>query len=194
MRDRSGCLEICGWILSQHFSMLCSSISGRNEALLPISYEVFSSYPLQPIPDKTVIPWISVLQHSSLDPLLLTPGNVNRLEGERIQAGIIHGSGDGHRCGGEVLHLLGVHVVVAQILRQLDHIGNGAARMAGHEIGENILLPSRRLRSRAKPLPEVVQNPAGRLMHALRNRSGDMLRGDFEVAGDMVSAEVLQIA
>ena len=31
-------------------------------------------------------------------------------------------------------------------------------------------------------------------MHALRNRSGDMLRGDLQVAGDMVPAEVLQIA
>ena len=118
---------------------------------------------------------------------------MHALQGEGVKAGVVHGRGDGHGRGCEVLHLLRVHVIVTQVLGQLDHVLDGAAGMAGHEIGQKVLLLSRRPADCGKALPEGVQHLAGRLMHTLRHRPGDVLGSDLEVAGDVMAAQLLQI-
>ena len=62
------------------------------------------------------------------------------LEGVGVKAGVEHAGA--HRAGGgiEILHLLGAHVVFVEILGQIDGIAQGAARMAGHQVGHEVLL------------------------------------------------------
>ena len=102
------------------------------------------------------------------------------LQGEGVQAGVVHGRGDGHGRGGEVLHLLRVHVIVPQVLGQLDHILDGAAGMAGHEIGQKVLLLSRRPAGCGKRSRKASKTSRGGLcMHSVTGRetcSGAILR------------------
>jgi len=133
------------------------------------------------------------LQHGPLNPLLPAPGHVHGRECEGVEAGVVHGRGNGHWRGSEVLHLLCVHSVVSQVFSQFDHLPYRAAGMAGHEIGQKVLLFSHCLAGCKEALPESVQHLAGWLMHAIRDRRRDVLRSDLEVAGDVMPAKLFQI-
>ena len=118
---------------------------------------------------------------------------MNALQRERVKLCVVHGSRDGHGRGSEILHLLGIHVMIPQILGHIYHIPDGAAGMTGHEIGQKVLLLSELFGNLLEPFPKGIQNLPGRFMHACRHAGRDMLGSDLQVAGDMVLAEIVQI-
>ena len=119
---------------------------------------------------------------------------MNGFEGKGIQSGIIHGRGDGHGSGGKILYLLGIHMAISNVLGQKNHIFHGASRVAGHEIGYKILLFSRRLVDGIELLFKLLKDLHGRLAHAVGNLLYNVLRCNFQLAGDMVLAQLLHVA
>lgn len=84
-QDLSNACLLLFRLLSPSLPMLCPSVLRRNEAPHPLSYEILSSCPPQPLPDQVIVPAIPVLQDGSLNPLLLPFGTCTgrRVKGSR---------------------------------------------------------------------------------------------------------------
>ena len=116
----------------------------------------------------------------------------HRLEGVRVQTGIEHAGAHGARRGVEVLHLLRAHVVFVKVLGQIDRVAQGAARMAGHQVGHKVLLFARLFAQLVELILELVEGLDGRLAHVGEGIGGAVLRGNFQLAGDVVFHQLLE--
>ena len=118
---------------------------------------------------------------------------MHRFQSERVETGIVHARGNTHGCRSEVLHLLGVQPVIADVLGERHHVIDRAARMAGHEVGDKILAPGFSFLEGFKPVNEPIEYRTVRLIHYLGHMRRNVLRGDFKVARDMGITELVQI-
>ena len=122
-----------------------------------------------------------VLQQCALQSLAL--GGLfhkHRLEGVGVKAGIEHTGAHGAGGGVEVLHLLRAHMVLIEVLGQIDRVLQSAARVAGHEVGHQILLFARLLAQLVELILELVEGLDGRLAHVGKGVGGAVLRGDLQ--------------
>ena len=116
----------------------------------------------------------------------------HRLEGVGVKPGVEHTGAHGAGGGVEVLHLLRAHVVLIKVLGQIDRVLQGAARVAGHEVGHQILLFACLLAQLVKLILELVEGLDGRLAHVGKGVGGAVLRGDLQLSGHMVLHQLLE--
>ena len=113
-------------------------------------------------------------------------GDVDPLHGAGIEAGAVH---DGGQCGGsgvEVLHLLRIVAHVPDVLGQLYGLLECRAGMAGHEVGDEILIHTVLPVQGKIPLHKLVVHRVFGLAHPGENRVGYVLRGDLQLTGNVV--------
>ncbi|MPM72651.1 hypothetical protein SDC9_119627 [bioreactor metagenome] len=112
---------------------------------------------------------------------------------QRISLAVIHRRRQRHRRRQEGLHLVETEVVLLQPQRQVDHVGVGRPRMRSDEVGNQVLLLARLARKTVEQLLEaVVAADAG--LHHLRQRAFlGVLRGDLQVAADVVLDKFLDV-
>ena len=112
---------------------------------------------------------------------------------ERIQPGVIHRRGGGHRAGIESLHLISPKTAFLQPQSQIEHILVSGARMCGNEIRNKELLLTGLSAELFKHLPESVICPDTRLHHLGQRPLLGMFRRNLEVAAHMVEHQLPDI-
>ena len=133
------------------------------------------------------------LQQSALHRLVLRrTRDVDRLACARVGAGVEHAGGKRAGSRIEVLHLLGLMADVAQVFRQLDCSLQIAARMAGNEIGHEILFLAQLFVDALVLFAEGVIDVSARLAHDGEYLRADMLRRNLELTADVVLAKLLE--
>ena len=134
-----------------------------------------------------------ILQERALHSLLLRGArNVDALHGQGIEPRVKHGRRERARGGDEVLHLLGLVADVAKVLRKLDGRAQVAARVAGDEVGHEVLVLPQALVDALILFAEGLEHLAARLAHELEDLGGDVLGRDLELAADVVGAELVE--
>ena len=83
-------------------------------------------------------------------------------------------------------------MVLIKVLGQIDRVLQGAARVAGHEVGHQILLFARLFAQLVELILELVEGLDGRLTHVGKGVGGAVLRGDLQLAGHMVFYQFLE--
>ena len=112
-----------------------------DETVLAEADQVLAPGLVQRLNDEPALVRPAPLQQRALQVLCMRRlGDVDRLHRARVDAGVVHARADRAGGGVKILHLLRAHVVLVKILGQIDGILQGAARVAGHEVGHQILL------------------------------------------------------
>ena len=129
----------------------------RNKALAACADQILAVRLTQRFTHKIEILRAAELQQCALHGLFFRrTRNVDRLSGARVKARIEHAGGQRARRGIEILHLFGLVVDVAQIFGQLDGSGKVAARMAGNQIGNEVLFLAEFLRCDFELAADVI--------------------------------------
>ena len=110
----------------------------------------------------------------------------NRRHIARVDAGIVHAGRKRPGRRVKILHLLGSMPASVQKLRQLHGILQRAARMRGHQIRHQILLPSVLFVHRPVLVPEFFKYVEMRFAHVIEHARHTVLRRDLELSGDVV--------
>ena len=158
-----------------------------NQAITAFANKVHSIDRSQCIADLKVVFRLEELHQSPLGfSIAQSFRNVNRLEREGIQSGVVHARGDIERCRDEVLHLIGFVSVALQKQSQLDHRFDRTARMGRDEVGNEVLLlagiDGRFFELLSKELEVIV----GRLAHFKEHIRIDMFGGNLQMAADVM--------
>lgn len=155
----------------------------RNKALAACADQILAVRLTQRFTHKIEILRAAELQQCALHGLFFRrTRNVDRLSGARVKARIEHTGGQRARRGIEILHLFGLVVDVAQIFGQLDGSGKVAARMAGNQIGNEVLFLAEFLIDSFIFFTKRIVDIASRLAHDGEHLRADVLRRDFELA------------
>ena len=93
--------------------------------------------------------------------------------------------GDRHGGRGEVLYLFEVEVQLFGNLRQLCHVLLRASRMAGDEVGDDLLVEVLLLVDTVEDALEVIEQLEGRLAHEPQHPVAGMLGSHLQSAADM---------
>ena len=96
---------------------------------------------------------------------------------------------NGHRCWCEVLYLFQLEVQMFGEYGKLRHVGLRAARMAGDEVGDDLLVESFLPIDTVEDTFEVVELLEGRLPHQLEHVVTGMFGGHFEASTDVAGNE-----
>ena len=119
-------------------------------------------------------------------------GHVDRGHVPGIQTGVIHAGAQRTGGGVEVLHLLGLMPDVAEVFCQQYRVIQGAAGMAAHQIGDQILFQPQILVDLFVLLHKAVIDLPVWLAHLGKHIGADMLRRNFQLTAHMVLAELAQ--
>ncbi len=111
-------------------------------------------------------------------------GRVDGFVGQRIDARVVHRSGDRHRRGNEVLNLPRAQILLLQVQGQLHGVRERGARVTGDEVRHQVLLFAGRFTGLAKRLREALVHLDARLLHLFQHfrigvlgRHGDLAAG-----------------
>ena len=149
--------------------------------------EVLPASQFQGLAHQGVIFGVARLQQRPLHGLVLrVPGHEHRRHIPGIQAGVVHGSGQGAGGGIKILYLFRVEPVLPQVAGQVDGLVEAAARVGGHEIGHQILLLAVFFRQGVIFAAEVVVHIGKGLAHIVQHPGADVLRRHLQLAADMV--------
>ena len=118
--------------------------------------------------------------------------HIDGLHVARINTGIKHRGRQRAGRGIEVLHLIRMLAGALHVERQCDGVVERAAGMAGHEIGDEVLLQSGALVGLLIPLDKAVVDLRRRLAHVLQGVWADVFRRDLELAGDVVADQLVE--
>ncbi|CDK65720.1 hypothetical protein [Klebsiella pneumoniae IS10] len=113
---------------------------------------------------------------------------------QRVLAGVIHGGRVRQRRRIEVLHLVETEAMLLQPQRQVHHIFITGPRMSGDKVRDQILLFTRLLRIGVEQLFKAVVAAHSRLHHLRQRSLFGMLRGDLQIAADVVGRQLFDIA
>ena len=119
-------------------------------------------------------------------------GNIDLVHGSGIQACIVHDSGEGRGGGIEILHLLRVITHFPDVLGQLNGFLQGGAGVAGHEIGNQILLHAVLPVEGKVFLHKLIVDRILGLAHPGQNGIGNVFRGNLQLSGNVVLHQLLQ--
>ena len=118
---------------------------------------------------------------------------MHRFESKRVEPGVIHAGGDAHWCGGKVLHLFGIEMVVPDVEGELDHIGYRAAGMSRHEVRQEILPALLSILECFEPIPEPVKDRVVRFVHNTGHLFCNVFRSYLEMPGYVVIGNLSEI-
>ena len=122
------------------------------------------------------------LEQGPLELLFVVIGDhVDGLHIQGIDARVEHDGGGGAGGGVVVLDLLGGVVIPLEAEGQVDGLVQGGAGMAGHEVGNQVLLLATLTAEVEIPLAEGLVDVEVGLAHASQNRGGAMLGGDLQL-------------
>ena len=167
---------------------MCAALPFQgNQAVASCSDQVLPVGLPQRFPDKGVVLRPAELKQCPLHGLFMgIPGNVYRLHGPGIQAGIEHAGAECAGGGIKVLYLFRLVVNVPQILGQFNGAAEIAAGMGGNQVGNQILLfPQLTVDLFIPGTERVIDVPAG-FSHDGEDPGTDMLRGHFQLSADMM--------
>ena len=128
--------------------------------------------------------------------LALDDGDAVALVGDLAQgvlARVVHGRGGGHGRGVEGLHLVGAEAVALEPQGEVHHVFIGGAGVGGDEVRDEVLLLARFLRVLLEHLLEAVVAADAGLHHLVQRAALGVLRGDLEVAADVVGHQLLDV-
>ena len=171
---------------------MCAALPFQgNQAVAPCSDQFLPVGLPQRFPDKGVVLRAAELKQRPLHGFFMRiPGNVYRLHGSGIQAGIEHAGAECAGGGIKVLYLFRLVVNVPQILGQFNGTAEIAAGMGGDQVGDQILLFPQLTVDLFIPGTEcVIDVPAG-FSHDGEDPGTDMLRGHFQLSADMMFTEL----
>ena len=117
-------------------------------------------------------------------------GDVDGFHRPGVQAGVIHAGGQGAGGGVEVLHLLRLAAGLVDPLGHGDGVGQRRAGVGGHEIGDQELVHAVFLVEPLVLVPELLIGLDVGLAHGVQNVGHAVLRGDLELAADVVLDQV----
>ncbi len=113
---------------------------------------------------------------------------------QRVLAGVIHSGRVSQRRRIEVLHLVETEAMFLQPQRQVHHIFITGSRMGGDKVRDQILFFTRLLRIGIKQFFKAVVAAHPRLHHLRQRPLFGMLRGDLQIAADVVGRQLFDIA
>ena len=113
---------------------------------------------------------------------------------QRVLTGVIHRGRVRQRRRIEVLHLVETEAMFLQPQRQVHHILITSSRVGGDKVRDQILLFTCLLRIGIKQLFKAVVAAHARLHHLRQRPLFGMLRGDFQIATDVVGCQLFDIA
>ena len=166
-------------------------VEGADEAVPAIADEILPPGLVQRLRHQAAQFRPLPLEEGPLQGLLVgVPGHVDLLHGPGVDAGVPHAGGEGPRRGIEVLDLLGLAAGPVQKLRQLHRVGEGAPRVAAHEVGDDVLLQAVALVEALVLLLKAQIHVEVGLAHVVQHPAGAVLRGHLQLAGDVVAHQI----
>jgi hypothetical protein len=112
---------------------------------------------------------------------------------QRVQAGVVHRGGRGHRAGVEGLHLVGLEAVALEPEREVHHVLVAGARVRGDEVRDQVLLLAGLGAERLEHLLEAVVAADARLHHLRQRPALGVLGRDLEIAAHVVRDQLLHV-
>lgn len=173
---------------------------GGHQAVAASANQVLFTHIFQRLADQRPVGRIVVAQQRLVQPALAVALRHRHVLAlvvhliERILAGVIHGGGVGQRRRVEVLHLVEAEAVALEPQRQIDHILIGGAGVRRDKIGDQILLFARLLRVGIEQFLKAVVAAHARLKHFRQRPLLRMLRGNLQVAADVVGRQLFNVA
>ena len=147
----------------------------------------------QRFPHQVVILGIAVLDQRPLHGLLMGIGrDIDLVHGPGIQTGVVHDCGQGGGCGIEVLDLLRIVAHFPDVLRQFNGFLQGGAGMAGHKIRYKVLIHAVLLIQCEILVHKLIVHRVPGFSHPVQNCIGHMLRGHFQLAGNVELHQFLE--
>ena len=110
-----------------------------------------------------------------------------------VVAQIVHGRGKGHRRGREVLHLVRDQTMLMRELAQRRHLLDGAARMRGDEVGDELLVLATPLVLLLKTIQKIQKTVETRLAHQLEHLVVGVLRRYLQSSRNMLVYNLMQV-
>ena len=171
----------------------------RDQLVLARPDQVATAHTLQGLAQHRPALRIVVAQERLVQPALLLAlddGHRVALVGDlaqRVLARVVHGRGGGHRRRIERLHLVGPEAVALEPQRQVHHVFVGGARVRGNEVRNQVLLFPGFLGVLLEHALELVIAADARLHHLVERTFLGMLRGDLQVAADVVGHQLLDV-
>lgn len=158
---------------------------GTNEILAPCFSQRFAN-------EREVFLTLELEQRALHRLIMRIARDIDTLAGAWIDAGIEHAGGQRTGRGIEILNLFGLVIDIAQVFCKLNGGIQIAARMAGNEIGDEVLFLPQLLIDALIFLTEGIVHIASRFAHNGEHFRADMLRRDLELATDVVLAQLLE--
>lgn len=122
--------------------------------------------------------------------LFIAVGNVNRLHGQRIKSGMVHGCRNGAGGRIKILNLFRHNPGSLDVLCKLDGIGQIAPGMTGNKIwNKKLTFPQFRV-DLLIFLAECPIDFRRRFAHCLKCSSADMFRRNLQLAAYMMKAKL----
>ena len=169
------------------------SIGSRwHKASRPITYQISSPGFLQGRQCLLVIFGFGKLQQSTLQAFFSKVRNMDGHQSLRIKSGMVHGRRDGTRCRIEILHLLWHDFVGLDVQGQFNRIIQAGSRMSRNQVWNQKLLFTQLGIDLLILSLEFLVGGGPWLSHRPERFFTDMLRRHFQLAADMVTADLLQ--
>ena len=136
---------------------------------------------------QVVILGVAILDQRPLHSLFVgISGNIYPFHGAGIQAGVVHHGGQRRGGGIEILHLLRIVTHFPDVFCQLDGFLQGGAGMAGHQVGNEVLVHTVLLVESKILVHKPVVNCISGLAHFVQHHIGYVLRRHLQLAGNVI--------
>ena len=174
-------------------------LMGGDQLVLARPDQVGAAHALQRLAQHRPAFRVVVAQERLVQPTLLLAlddGHAFALVGDlaqRVLARVVHGSGRGHRRRVERLHLVGAEAVALEPQGQVHHVFVGGAGVGRDEVRDQVLLLARLFRELLEHALEAVVGADARLHHLVERAFLGMLRGNLQVAANVVGHQFAHI-
>ena len=158
-----------------------------HQAVRPVADEILPSRLDERLADEGGVFGAIILEKCALKLLfVVVRHHVDGLAVQWVDAGVKHDCGGRAGGGVVVLHLLGRVVVALEAEGQLYGLTQGGAGMAGHKVGNQVLLLAHLAAQVKVLLAEGLVYAEIRLAHAAQDRGRAVLGGNLQLARDVI--------
>jgi hypothetical protein len=164
-----------------------------NETIGAVADEILSACESERLADKARVLGAGILQEGALKLLLVVVGgDLHRLAGHRMYAGVIHNGRNSTRSGIEILHLLGLIAPTLEPKGHLDGVLHCRAGVTRHKVGDDILLKPCLAGELKVFFLELLEDLNRRLAHHGESRVGAMLGRDLQLSRNVVGNKLTE--